>query len=355
MIEVKKIDKTIIIPYEDCNRMIQFCKTDGGAISKDFYDWYLKEDKPEFFIKSGMLIVDKLMGLDELLPFSFDFEDPNEALFTSYIYSDQSKVCQWKFHRMDNLTMEKISFDVVYTNATNAKKFTTVLLSVPKGESNAVEFTKNRILDKVHHKIDLKTKKGFRAPSNKELIAESKREASKLILKMLCEAGTYFIYALMYYVSKQEPEVIESQYTKIETTDAEKIKSFYKYTGYVDLRENRVYKPVIKRDPDIPAREYQRHIQAWTVRGHYRKTSNGLIWIEPHIKGKGELEKRIYGMEDEKDLNIIPKVFEVEKVIKTAKNDEPVNSEVKQDVRQEVKIKKPGIIRRIINFLFKHQ
>ena len=89
------------------------------------------------------------------------------------------------------------------------------------------------------------------------------------------------------------------------------MKSTYKYTGYIDLSDNKTYRPLIKKDPNEPIREYQRHIQKWTVRGHYRKTKNGMIWIEPHTKGEGELEKRIYGTEDEKDLNLIPKVFEV--------------------------------------------
>ncbi len=35
-------------------------------------------------------------------------------------------------------------------------------------------------------------------------------------------------------------------------------------------------------------RSYERQIEKWTVRGHWRKTKNGQVWIKPHVKGTGK-------------------------------------------------------------------
>ena len=55
-------------------------------------------------------------------------------------------------------------------------------------------------------------------------------------------------------------------------------------------------------------------------------TIHGFSGRHINHKGEGELEKRIYGTEDEKDLNLIPKVFEVERTIKE-KPVEPIRIE----------------------------
>jgi len=35
-------------------------------------------------------------------------------------------------------------------------------------------------------------------------------------------------------------------------------------------------------------RSYERQIDKWTVRGHWRKTKNGQVWIKPHVRGEGK-------------------------------------------------------------------
>ncbi|QFP93324.1 UNVERIFIED_ORG: hypothetical protein Xoosp15_59 [Xanthomonas phage Xoo-sp15] len=35
-------------------------------------------------------------------------------------------------------------------------------------------------------------------------------------------------------------------------------------------------------------RSYERQTEKWTVRGHWRKTKNGQVWIKPHVKGDGK-------------------------------------------------------------------
>ena len=41
-----------------------------------------------------------------------------------------------------------------------------------------------------------------------------------------------------------------------------------------------------------------------------------MIWIEPHIKGSGEVEQRVYSTLDQQELNLTAKIFEVERTIK---------------------------------------
>lgn len=48
-------------------------------------------------------------------------------------------------------------------------------------------------------------------------------------------------------------------------------------------------------NPDNISKEYQRHIESWTVRGHVRRLKNGkLIQVKPHVKGKKEVTPKIY-------------------------------------------------------------
>jgi hypothetical protein len=130
-------------------------------------------------------------------------------------------------------------------------------------------------------------------------------------------------YTIMYnFAFNKSKLIIGKEKTELINSGMEKtISLIYKYTGYVNLSDTRVYKPNIKRDPSIPTREYDRHIEKWSVRGHYRRTSKGLIWIDEHERGEGTLEKRIYGTTKEEELVIRPKVFEVERTVSISSND----------------------------------
>jgi hypothetical protein len=304
------INKTILITASDVTKMIDFCKDSEGNVSRDFYDWYLRP-QPEYFAKTGMLIIDGVVK-NAKIAVSFDLTDPEEVEFNVYRYRDQSIVCNFFFYREENSTLKDVQVDIEYFSYERFKGQDLVWMTPEE---------KKKLMDKAGRYIDLELRK-IKGKISKSKIEKLKNEAlSQSIIglnEMNCQDLVYCLYALMYYVSKQEPEEITVPFQKQleEETNGVKVKSIYKYTGYIDLRENKVYKPIVKKDSDEPTREYQRHIQKWTVRGHYRRTKAGLIWIEPHVRGEGELEKRIYGTEDEQDLNLIPKVFEVERTTK---------------------------------------
>ena len=107
------INKTVVITYDDATRMVDFCKDAEKSISKDFYDWYL-EEKPKYFAEAGMLIIDGLIGEKERVAVSFDFTDPDNALFNVYRYKDQKIITSFYFKRQDNLTMTDVSVDIKY-------------------------------------------------------------------------------------------------------------------------------------------------------------------------------------------------------------------------------------------------
>ena len=299
----QQIDKTIVVTFDDTTRMIDFCKDSEGNVSKDFYEWYLIEQN--LFTKSGMLIIDMDEAKKNRIAVFFDFSNPDYVSFTWHSYKRRFPICKFYFNRQENLTMEEVSFDEEYRSLNMFKSDGAVYVRNDYAQS----------LDKIvkDSAKAIRRSKALAAASEYKKSVIIQDEVNRLIddsITQCCRLIIYSTYSLMYYVSKQEPKEITTTFNS-DTEASQKVKALYKYTGYVDLRENKVYKPLIKKDPDEPVREYERHIQKWTVRGHYRQTKKGKIWIEPHTKGEGELEKRIYGTEDESDLNLIPKVFEV--------------------------------------------
>ena len=58
----------------------------------------------------------------------------------------------------------------------------------------------------------------------------------------------YFVYALMYDASRQAPiELLATGQPDDVEIETETIKAIYRYSGYVDLTDNKIYRPVIKK------------------------------------------------------------------------------------------------------------
>ena len=335
---IQPIDKTkIFITYDDASRMIDFCKDEQGNITREFFDWYL-DAKGMFFEKVGTVILD--LQRENLTKFAlnFDFSDPDIVMFELFPYLGKYAICRFIFYRQDNISMTDVSFKITYFNqriyqecghilvpidtSEKLKKITSVLSKVQKGKSIKEKSFMNEV----------------------KLIKSSTAEIFKEIINTNCKMFIYFAYSLMYYASKIKPEEISIAKSTKKSTDGEIVNVKYKYNGYVDLKDNgKIYRPVINRQPDDPIREYQRHIEKWAVRGHYRRTSTGLIWIEPHLKGTGNLENRVYSTLDEKDLSLTSKVFAVKRIVRTGTsiNNRMNENEVKLPDSNEV-VKQTG-------------
>ena len=318
--------KTIVTTFDEISRMMDFCHDSKGDISRSFYDWYLKE-VPAYFADNGMLIVDGLVGKKEKVSILFDLTMPDQGEFRIYRYNTQQLITTFRFNRYDNMSMKDVSIK-------------TMFFSMKSFAGQDAFWTSPDYVDKLKvmakhdafKQVRRKQRTGGKI-SAKGLVKKSMANINRDINGFHCRFLTQAIYALMYYVSMKEPEEITSLFKKEVLPELGKKKGTYKYTGYVDLTKSRVYRPVIKKDRDEPIREYNRHIQKWSVRGHYRRTKAGLIWIAPHHKGEGEMEKRIYGTKPESEVNLIPKLFDV---------DIPIREE------EAVKIVAPSRIKRTI-------
>lgn len=126
----------------------------------------------------------------------------------------------------------------------------------------------------------------------------------------------------MCYYTKEKPERISYESFAI-TEDLEyttkKQKYSYKYTGYINLNDTKIYRTIIKKNLDEEKKkEYQRHIESWSVRGHYRTIKGKRVWVKEHIKGEGILENRIYGTKPESEVLLIPKVIECEREVRVS-------------------------------------
>jgi hypothetical protein len=156
-------------------------------------------------------------------------------------------------------------------------------------------------------------RKGFRKPKYKDIFDKAKGDVDNYIYMDAAKRYIRIFFALMFNCSEHKPEIIYGvPNSKTENNQPkELVKTTYKYDGYIDLMPDKVYRSIIKKEAAESDRDYQRHINAWQVRGHYRNTSKGLIWIDSFVKGDGELEQRIYA--DYKPENITEKVFDVYK------------------------------------------
>jgi len=76
--------KTIIIPFDDVNMILKYCNDSEGHLSKDFFDWYLKEDS--FFIQSGLFILEA--NKEHKIYLIFDFNDV-EGVFETIILDEE--------------------------------------------------------------------------------------------------------------------------------------------------------------------------------------------------------------------------------------------------------------------------
>lgn len=314
------INQTILLTYDDFTRMIDYCCQDNeGNVSREFMDWYIKEEK--FFVRKGILIVESLiMNHDKKFVLSFDFTNIDCPEFYIYNYQLQKRVCRFSFLREQNMAMKDISVNIKFIDM----NYFSVMENTFCTQNDLAEVKKNSGKDKDLQRL---TKDELRKERNRLL--KKLDSIHREIVKQMCIKGVYITYAMMYYFIKNKlKEISTDERTTLfqnTTGTTKEIKSTYKYTGYINLNDAKIYKPIIKKNPNEPKREYERHIERWTVKGHYRRLRNGeLKWIEPHERGEGnKLEKRVYGTQDEKDVNIRPKVFEVTRMV-SEKNIQPI-------------------------------
>jgi len=319
---MEDLNKTIVVTYDEISRMQGFCTNDDGEVTRDFMDWYVNESS--FFSKTGMLITDDILKeSNKKFAVAFDFNNPDYAEFVLYDYHTQKEMCKYSFSRKNNLAMEHIK--------TKIKWFDKKAFKSSENTFSSKEL--NIELDDFESKLRKTTR--IKKPEYKKLkrrhgVLEKQLDIMYFkIASFMAEQGVYFTYATMYYFAKNKSKEIIGLPKKdlLNNGIGQQINAIYKYTGYVNINDTKIYKPIIKKDKNEPSREYGRHIEKWSVRGHYRRVNGKTMWIEPHEKGEGNLEKRVYGTEKESEVNIIPKVFEVTRTVYDS--DMPVKESIK--------------------------
>jgi hypothetical protein len=310
---------TIVTSYaESCeilDYMDDFC---GCCFSNFFNEWYDKNEA--YFVRKGIFVIDNLMFLDCLdnkgndehksvrYCFQFDFTDNNKSNFTILNYYNREKVAEFNFKRSDfsNLKDVTCSFDFIDIKAYKRLGF----------------FANSIIRSKVEKKWELFFSRNASLPKAKFNDAYSKQnlEEDKMILQFMCDHSIEIILSTMCYYTKEKPEQIsyESFIIKEDLEYTTKtVKYTYNYTGYINLNDTKVYRTTINKNlKDEKNRDYQRHIQSWSVKGHYRTIKGKKVWIKEHTRGEGELENRIYGTKPESEVLLIPKVIECEREVR---------------------------------------
>ena len=307
---------TILTEYKDsCDIMDYMDGFCGCCKSKLYVEWHEKNEA--YFVRKGLFVIDNLMFLDcdddeKIKPvrycFSFDFTNNEFSLFSIINYYNQEKVADFKYERneTDDLNNPKIKILDF-----NLEKF-----------NRLGSFMNPIIREKLDKSWDIFYKKYNSLPKNKfnEMYKRQSDYADRMLLNFMCEHSVLIINSTMCYYTQQKPEEIKYENFKINTdleytTKKQKIK--YNYTGYINLNDNKIFKTKINKKLDEDKRaEYQRHIESWSVRGHYRTIKGKKVWIKEHIRGEGVLENRIYGTKPESEVLLIPKIIECERDIK---------------------------------------
>lgn len=94
--------------------------------------------------------------------------------------------------------------------------------------------------------------------------------------------------SLMAYMEhyRDNDEHVQSRSHEV-TTGYKKQKKSKKKTP-IKIRRKTYSFTITEESLNEVTRSYERQIEKWTVRGHWRKTKNGQVWIKPHVKGTGK-------------------------------------------------------------------
>ena len=108
-----------------------------------------------------------------------------------------------------------------------------------------------------------------------------------------------FALNLFYYIEtrlrKERHRIKRLMPTPEQIERAEKTATPYESSPILikDISVQYIYEP-------HEARKYQRHCEAWGVRGHYRHYKSGkVVYIRPHTKGIGKIKDTIYRFAEE--------------------------------------------------------
>ena len=273
----KEINKTIVVKYhKEAKKIMDYTTALCGCCAYENYEqWYSKNEA--YFVKTGMYIMEDLMHDADnnyhKYCFTFNFEDPTQGVFTIYNYYTRKEVCVFRYIRENNNIFEpKIIIDRYDEMAWQ---------NIGVFMNGDIEERVSKVWKEFHRKYDDKPSKIY----NREIKVLNK-VVDRMVAEFMCQHTVDFCYATMFYFSVQRPDSIKIE--EYEANNPKEIEAFlrsgkrkYYYSGYINLSETKIYKPRINDDLEKKKRgEYERHIEKWGVRGHYRTINGKKIWIE---------------------------------------------------------------------------
>lgn len=314
----EEINKTILLQYEDACDMMEITKMSCGCCNdEEFVAWYEKNEA--YIFKSGMFIVEGLMIDDNRkllkLAFSFAMNEMNEPSFTIYNYYNQKPVCHFIYSRQENDSDDKSGDYGPYEPKILIQRYDRKLMDSLGGDYGNEELGEK--IENTWKEFERKANRITKEKLRHNLYKEYEVRVRKMEHEFMCSHIVKMFYASMYYFSLKRPDKVDNQEYEREQAKENQdveitfktVKKKYYYTGYINLNHTKIYR--VNRKELKEKREFQRHVEKWDVRGHYRTVNGKKIWIEAHVKGKGRLENRVYGVQDESEVNVRAKVFEV--------------------------------------------
>ncbi len=352
-------DNVIILTQSQIPKVMEVCN-ESGKPKPEFENWLMEE--ATFIVKDGVFQWE--MENDNWMSFLFDTSDVDEILFK--VQTASGKTAAWfAFERWENEGDEEIQEIVLKEIYYDFKAFSEVayaLLGEIKSDPREKEVGKisKGELEKYLHLPKRQREAGLNKLSKEADELEGKVKTLRkggdkslhLAIQRMCVKA--FLSTMFYYSQIKPIEEIVSRGAEPQNSEIKEIvNATYKYTGYVNLNKRRVI--YIADTSKAAMRKYQRHIESWGVRGHYRKTKHkGVIWIDPFVKGKGVLEQRIYGTDEQPPESVEAKIFEVEReVVVSEKTKTEFQMETKTETAPPLPEKpRPGIMHRVFKWLF---
>lgn len=95
----------------------------------------------------------------------------------------------------------------------------------------------------------------------------------------------------MAHIGTDEVVEVQEERIKVIGKNRHKSKNTNRYT-YITRKKYTLKAP---SEELKQKRQVIRHVESWSVRGHFRKHPNGtLVWVKPHVKGNGEVKPKTY-------------------------------------------------------------
>ncbi len=208
-----------------------------------------------------------------------------------------SEICKKEF-QAEYSKMEKFSFNKGYLEFTfkdqavigyfEIQGFNISLIIAPTNNVYGSSFIFN-----VNIK-DMQGEVGYVKNSLLILVEEDESLHKKIggIGKALCEG-----ILVANYLAQTNPTIIKDSETRIVKKSNKKGKHKNKTIRKINLTNIRHVKEYSNTNINTDKRNYERHTESWTVRGHYRHYKSGkVVWIEPSTRGTGKPQGKVYNI-----------------------------------------------------------